>query len=1101
MANLSLAQQCFTFIEDAQNRQALKVLLLVAGLFLLFFMPLWKRGALTRKGNWALGVALVLVAALSVAAYFEFGWKRYGRYMNPHDVYHYYMGAKYSPEHGYFDLYRCALIADTEMNREFTGTSIRNLRNHDYEPASAVRTKAAEYKAPFTEARWAEFKKDLAYFQACVRYDRGKFEHMVRDKGYNATPVWNTVARWLAELAPTPYASWQILRDNLNEIESHRTWTNYNAQALWQRVEGNLADCRSVLNPANAEDVANIAALDDLTTLAAQLRQTPGNTPEADALWGKAHTLINTADPGTPWPMRLLTYIDLVFLLVMFAFVWWAFGWRVMLLAIIFHGTNYFMNFVHIKGAFMRLDWVCLLVIAICLLKKRFFITAGAAMAYAGMARMFPFVFLFGVGAVFSWKLLGWLWGWLRRNGDQRPFPVPYVRFFASAFVTSALLVGITWVDQGDLHLWKSFFQKIEVHNSDISTTRVGFKYALLGMYARSGNPESVYASMRRTFEESRQAYKSLAEASVAPDAAWWQRALGKYVLKPGTSRGGLDTTWHEFLLLRLFVLALLFALLWIGCYRLEAWEAVALSFVAAYLLAAPTFYYYVMLIVPLLFFLPRLELTTRVVGAALVYVVSIAAFFCVWRGYASMDLHFLLSMMLLGFCAYMVYAALSSPGPDAAPAPAATADDSGVQTADTRAMGEPAPEERAGGRLERLGKVEKAGDAITPGTELDSTMPSERKKKKSPLADFVIAALAGVLVGGAVLATVLMLHASKRATPPPPVPETHAPAEITPPPKAVTPEEAVTPAAAPALQPGQASLVLVGDVMLSRNVEKSLRENHRDFTFPFQKTAPWLRSADIAFANLECPVSGRGEELRKNYTFNAPPECVEGLVYAGFDVLSLANNHTLDYGPVALADTFRLLNEQNIRVLGLSTNEAPQEPVIVEANGVRVGFLGYCDPVPPYSCAKEFQVFDERPPEATTDALERDIAALRPNVDVLVVSLSWGVEYTPEPTEQSKTLGRFIIDQGADIVAGHHPHVQHEPELYNGGLIIYSMGNFVFDQWSRPSTRLSRLYRVIVDKQGLVSAEYLPLEIPRNVWQPTPVSEAFISVGGVAAP
>ena len=293
----------------------------------------------------------------------------------------------------------------------------------------------------------------------------------------------------------------------------------------------------------------------------------------------------------------------------------------------------------------------------------------------------------------------------------------------------------------------------------------------------------------------------------------------------------------------------------------------------------------------------------------------------------------------------------------------------------------------------------------------------------------------------------------------------------------------------------GEVELVFTGDVMLARNVERSLRSARRDFSFPFAECAAYTQGADLAFCNLESPISGRGEPIEKTYLFNAPPDALDGIYFAGFDVVSLANNHILDFGPVAMADTLRHLESRGIVPIGITMLDEAQAPFIRSVRGVRIAYLAYCDPVPKYSYAREFYVFDERPARATKENLARDITAAKESADIVVVSLHWGIEYQPEPNAHQRDLGRFIIDQGAHIVAGHHPHVQQEPETYKHGLIIHSMGNFVFDQHSRPPTLLSRLYRVYVNKEGIVRAEYLPLEIAQSIWQPKPTQGAFIAI------
>ena len=292
--------------------------------------------------------------------------------------------------------------------------------------------------------------------------------------------------------------------------------------------------------------------------------------------------------------------------------------------------------------------------------------------------------------------------------------------------------------------------------------------------------------------------------------------------------------------------------------------------------------------------------------------------------------------------------------------------------------------------------------------------------------------------------------------------------------------------------------LVFVGDVMLSRNIAKTVEARGADFTFPFMLAAPYVRRADVAFCNLECPISGRGEKIEKRYTFNAPAKSIEGLEFAGFDVVSLANNHVLDYGVAALDDTTAHLRSASIEHVGLSTKGQPQTPIVKQVRGLTIGYLAYTDPRTPYAHAKEYDKlgFDTNPAKATFDQCKADIAALKQKVDIVAVSMHWGIEYKLKPGPLQRELGRFLIDQGVHIVAGHHPHVQQDPEWYKGGVIIYSMGNFVFDQWSRPPTRIGRLYRVLAGKEGISSLEYLPLAIERKTgYVTTPTANAFVRV------
>jgi poly-gamma-glutamate synthesis protein (capsule biosynthesis protein) len=290
-------------------------------------------------------------------------------------------------------------------------------------------------------------------------------------------------------------------------------------------------------------------------------------------------------------------------------------------------------------------------------------------------------------------------------------------------------------------------------------------------------------------------------------------------------------------------------------------------------------------------------------------------------------------------------------------------------------------------------------------------------------------------------------------------------------------------------------TIALTGDVMLGRNVARSLAENGRSFDYPFEAMRHHLRSADIAFCNLESPISSRGEALEKRYTFRVRPQAVWGLWTAGFRAVSLANNHALDYGPKALKDTVNHLKWAGIGACGLTTEGRGQRPLIVTRRGVRIGFLGYADPQTPYAYAREFEVFPTRPAPVDERVMAADLEAIRSRVDVLVVSVHWGIEYSTEPTARQRRLGRFLVDNGADIVAGHHPHVQQPAQWHDDGLIIFSLGNFVFDQHTRPLTRRSRLYRVVVDGGEVQRAEFLPLTIPEGDWQPRPTRPSWVSI------
>lgn len=289
-------------------------------------------------------------------------------------------------------------------------------------------------------------------------------------------------------------------------------------------------------------------------------------------------------------------------------------------------------------------------------------------------------------------------------------------------------------------------------------------------------------------------------------------------------------------------------------------------------------------------------------------------------------------------------------------------------------------------------------------------------------------------------------------------------------------------------------SLVLVGDVMLGRGVAERVAPRG-SFDPYFDATRPWLTSADVTFGNLESVIADGGTRKERGIAFRAPPRSADALARAGFDVLSMANNHVADFGMEALQDSHATVSAAGIRPVGVGPTGAPQEPVIVERAGHRFGFLAYCDPRAVNGCTHWDRKLPWRAYRATEQALRRDVAALRPQVDTLVVSLHWGTESVPEPDLTQAALARRLIDLGVDVVAGHHAHVHQRAERYRHGVILYSMGNFVFDQHSSARFREAGLYRVIVGPEGVRRAELIPVRYRAREWMPEPVEPAWIEI------
>ena len=281
-----------------------------------------------------------------------------------------------------------------------------------------------------------------------------------------------------------------------------------------------------------------------------------------------------------------------------------------------------------------------------------------------------------------------------------------------------------------------------------------------------------------------------------------------------------------------------------------------------------------------------------------------------------------------------------------------------------------------------------------------------------------------------------------------------------------------------PASAPSDIRLLFGGDIMLSRYVGKLARRKH-DPAWPLHELAGLLASADIAFANLESPFSNTGLRSDTGMVFRAEPDMVRALVSAGIDVVSTANNHARDCGSYGVAFTLDLLANNGILAAGTgATRKLAHEGAILARKSVGFGFLGYTFD----QSNGTHPDIDERVASMDLHQMRADVQDLLQRADVVIVSMHAGNEYQPAPNGLQQRFARAAIEAGATLVVGHHPHVVQPVERYQRGVIFYSLGNLVFDQFQVPNTQRGWIADVRFSGARLDNWNIIPIDIVDTV-------------------
>jgi len=280
---------------------------------------------------------------------------------------------------------------------------------------------------------------------------------------------------------------------------------------------------------------------------------------------------------------------------------------------------------------------------------------------------------------------------------------------------------------------------------------------------------------------------------------------------------------------------------------------------------------------------------------------------------------------------------------------------------------------------------------------------------------------------------------------------------------------------------------IAFGDHPLCTGFGTHSRQRGREAGFAFARASATLAGADILFGNLECTLSSAGLKRGDYHSIQmrGQPGYLAGLVDAGFTVLNLANNHSLQHGEEAFRETAQMLAAAGVVPCGLNAGDhRSAAPAFVEKNGLRVAFLGYS--------LRPRQYFTQEPlyAEGFDEMLLEDVRRAKAAADCVVVSLHWGSEFIERPAPDEIAIAHRIVDAGADLIIGHHPHVLRGIERRGGATIVYSLGNFVCDMIWDDHLRETAMPRFRLTAGGAELEALVPIRI-NDDYQPVPLEGA----------
>lgn len=291
----------------------------------------------------------------------------------------------------------------------------------------------------------------------------------------------------------------------------------------------------------------------------------------------------------------------------------------------------------------------------------------------------------------------------------------------------------------------------------------------------------------------------------------------------------------------------------------------------------------------------------------------------------------------------------------------------------------------------------------------------------------------------------------------------------------------------------------ILGDIIPGRHVAEKMAE--KGVEYPFKLVAPYTRGADIVLGNLECPLTDSIKPPYSGMQFSAPASTVEGLKLLGLNIVTLANNHSTNFGRGAFEDTLKILSESRIaRVGGGYDYHEAYSPVIMDVRGFKVGFIDY-NSIPESIDASGSDSgvawIRMRPwnPDSPDDfrMVEERVREAAEKSDFVVACFHWGQEYRYEPSDSMRELARRAVDAGADMVVGQHTHTIGPVELYKGGVIFYTLGNFIFDQRFSEQVRRGFILKCEFKEGMLTGLKMVPYRINNSC-------QTVVSTGRTAA-